>query len=129
MKTNYLAFIISVCVLSSCSKNEASKVTPANTIITSDSSAFNGRLIVTTYDYFSGTKLYGTDVFLYTNYDDIKRNLYLLYLKSTSASAEADFGYLLQGNYYIRSQSAFKTDTALVQILGKRTVNRNVYLK
>ncbi len=129
MKIKYWAFIISVCVLSSCSKNEASKVTPTNTIITSDSSAYNGRLIVTTYDYLSGTKLYGTDVFLYTSYDDIKRNLHLLYLKSSTSLAEADFGYLLQGNYYIRSQSAFKTDTALVQILGKRTVNRNVFLK
>lgn len=129
MKLNNILFILAVCVLSACSKDETSKVTPTNTIITSDSSAFNGRLIVSTYDYFSGAKLYGTDVFLYTSYDDIKRNLHLLYLKSSSAAAEADFGYLLQGNYYIRSQSAFKTDTALVQILGKRTVNRNVYLK
>lgn len=129
MKLSNILFILSVCVLSSCSKDETSKVTPTNTIITSDSSAYNGRLIVNTFDYFNGSKLYGTDVFLYTSYDDIKRNLHLLYLKSSSATAEADFGYLLQGNYYIRSQSGLKTDTALVQILGKRTVNRNVYLK
>ena len=68
-------------------------------------------------------------MYLYINYDDIKRNLVLLYIKTASNAAEADFGYLLQGNYYIRAQNGFKSDTALVQVLNKRVNNKSVYLK
>ncbi len=129
MKTNALLFLLLVLIMGSCSKSNTSPNVTNNTIVSSDSSDFNGRLVVTTYDFMSNTRLYGTDVFLYTNYDDIKHNLYLLTLRSNTSNAEADFGYLLQGNYYVRSQNAAKSDTALVQVLGRRINNKNVLLK
>ncbi|MCF8253847.1 MAG: hypothetical protein K9J84_04650, partial [Bacteroidia bacterium] len=106
-------------------------VTPADTganIVSIDSSEFNGRLYVNTFDYVTGNRITNANVYLYTNYEDIQRNLYLLFQR-TNTSGEADFGYLLQGNYYIVSESNLKRDTSLVQILSKRTIVRNVYLQ
>ncbi len=130
MKTQLVLFVFLGLFLASCSKTDTS--TPkdiGNTIVTSDSSQFNGRLFVYTYDFNNGSKITGADVFLYTNYEDIKRHIYLFYQKSNTSNAMCDFGYLMQGNYYIVSSNFNKTDTSLVQVLSKRVVNREVYLK
>ncbi len=130
MKKVLLPLLFSALLWSACSKSDTpAPIYTGNNIVTIDSSEFNGHLFVYTYDYVSASKIPGTDVYLYINYDDIKRRLFLLYQKSNSSAAEADFGYLLQGNYYVISNTAFKSDTSLVQVLGKRIVKRNVYLK
>lgn len=123
-----LAFIV-VITLASCSKtNTPSAQDEGAAIIAKDSSQFNGRLYITTLDYFGGTKIANSDVYLYTNYEDIYRNLYLYNIIGNNGG-EVDFGYLLQGNYYVVSSKGFKRDTSLVQILGGRSVQRNVYLR
>lgn len=113
-----------------CSKTETLKPSD-NTggIITSDSSQYAGRLFVYTLDYNNGNKLTGTDVYLYTRYEDINRRLYLYYQRSSADSALVDFGYVLQGNYYVVSNRLSKYDTSLVQVLPQRSNRRNVYLR
>lgn len=128
---NKLKFIIVAIafIFISCTRSET--VNPekdAGTIILNDSSDFNGRLFVYTYDFYTNNRL-AADVYLYTQYEDIQRDLFLYYKRTQSSNAEADFGYLLQGNYYIVSRTNNRSDTSLVQVLGKREVKRNVYLK
>ncbi|MCF8427317.1 MAG: hypothetical protein K9H61_04465 [Bacteroidia bacterium] len=128
MKKSFAFVLLVAALFAACSK---STVTPADTganIVSIDSSEFNGRLYVNTFDYVTGNRITNANVYLYTNYEDIQRNLYLLFQR-TNTSGEADFGYLLQGNYYIVSESNLKRDTSLVQILSKRTIVRNVYLQ
>jgi hypothetical protein len=130
MKIPSSLLLLVVLFIFACGKTNT--VTPTdggNTVVTIDSSEFNGRLFVTTYDYQSGNKIGGTDVYIYTNYEDIKRRLFLHYKKTNTSNAEADFGYLLQGNYYIVSNTINKYDTSLVQILSKRIIQRSVYLQ
>ena len=127
-KLNFLILAIAF-IFISCTRSET--VNPekdAGTIILNDSSDFNGRLFVYTYDFYTNNRL-AADVYLYTQYEDIQRDLFLYYKRTQSSNAEADFGYLLQGNYYIVSRSNSRADTSLVQVLGKREVKRNVYLK
>ncbi len=129
MKNNLLLLSFVLALFAACTKTDTGNSNNnGNTIVTIDSSEFNGRLYVETYDYLLGTKISGADVFLYTNYEDIQRGIYLFYQKGNTAG-EADFGYLLQGNYYLVSKTILKADTSLVQVLSKRTVHRNVYLK
>ncbi|MDZ4667138.1 MAG: hypothetical protein SGJ00_04555 [bacterium] len=129
MKMKLLLAFIVVITLASCSKtNTPSAQDEGAAIIAKDSSQFNGRLYITTLDYFGGTKIANSDVYLYTNYEDIYRNLYLYNIIGNNGG-EVDFGYLLQGNYYVVSSKGFKRDTSLVQILGGRSVQRNVYLR
>jgi hypothetical protein len=128
---NKLKFIIVAIafIFISCTRSET--VNPekdAGTIILNDSSDFNGRLFVYTYDFYTNNRL-AADVYLYTQYEDIQRDLFLYYKRTQSSNAEADFGYLLQGNYYIVSRTNNRSDTSLVQVLGKREIKRNVYLK
>lgn len=124
-----LAYLLIVVALTACTRTEtATPAKESSDIILNDSSEFNGRLFVYTYDFNTNNRL-SADVYLYTNYEDIQRNLYLYYQRSQSNNAEADFGFLLQGNYYIVSRTFNKSDTSLVQVLSRREVKRNVYLK
>lgn len=125
-KLMYLILVASMSV--ACSKTNTTPTDTGATIVTSDSSQFNGRLIVTTYDYFSGNTLPSADVYVYTRYEDIAKRLYL-YTRKSNGAGEADFGYLLQGNYYLVSNTLTKRDTSLVQVLSKRVTYRNVYLQ
>lgn len=127
-KLNFLILAIAF-IFISCTRSETlNPEKDAGTIILNDSSDFNGRLFVYTYDFYTNNRL-AADVYLYTQYEDIQRDLFLYYKRTQSSNAEADFGYLLQGNYYIVSRSNNRADTSLVQVLGKREVKRNVYLK
>lgn len=125
-KLMYLILVTSMSV--ACSKTNTTPTDTGATIVTSDSSQFNGRLIVTTYDYFSGNTLPSADVYVYTRYEDIAKRLYL-YTRKSNGAGEADFGYLLQGNYYLVSNTLTKRDTSMVQVLSKRVTYRNVYLQ
>ena len=129
MKKLAYLFLVLTFIVTACTRTEtATPAKEASDIILSDSSDFNGRLFVYTYDFNTNNRL-SADVYLYTSYEDIQRNLYLYYKRTQSNNAEADFGFLLQGNYYIVSQTINKSDTSLVQVLSKREVKRNVYLK
>ena len=66
-------------------------------------------------------------VFLYPTYDDLKRNFYINTISSISGTA--DFGYILQGNYYLRAQSGLKSDTNVVQVMGQKTITRTMIVR
>lgn len=128
----FFSFILLLVIVSSCTKTETLKtetiVNNKDSIISVDSSLFNGRLKVIVLDGANNnTVLNGAQVFLYTTYEDIKRN-YFIYSVS-SAAGEADFGYVLQGNYYLRAQSGTKSDTNVVQVLGQKLITRTMIVR
>lgn len=126
---NLMWMMLALMIFGACTKsNNTPSDTTGGTIVTIDSSEFNGKLLVTSYDYYTGNKISNAQVYLYTRYEDISKNLYLYYRPSNS-NGESDFGYLLQGNYYIVAADGSRRDTSLVQILSKRTVNRAIYLQ
>lgn len=122
-------FVVCLLYLFACS---TSNITPQPTqnIVSSDTSITSGNLQVTVYDNASN-KVAGADVFLYLSYDDIKRNLYVLYLR-TASNGLANFGYINTGNYYIRASANIagiqKSDTAVVQVQSRRVIFKNSIL-
>lgn len=110
-----------------CTKTETNP-NPSQTIITSDSSQYSGRLKVMVLDGTNNNALINdAQVFLYPTYDDLKRNFYINTV--TSINGTADFGYILQGNYYLRAQSGIKSDTNVVQVLGQKTITRTMIVR
>lgn len=129
MKPVVLAGLLMV-LIASCTKSDTIRPQDGgSTVVTTDSSDVTGRLKVVTLDYANSSRIYNTDVYLYTRYEDIARGLYLIYQRSSSDSAIADFGYVLEGNYYVVSSRLSKRDTAVIQVLPQRTIYRNVYLQ
>lgn len=122
--------ILLVSIIFSCSQNPNNSPQPTQNIVGSDTSVTSGNLQVTVYDNASN-KVSGADVFLYLSYDDIKRNLYVLYLR-TSSNGLANFGYINTGNYYVRASANIagiqKADTAVVQVQSRRIVYKNAIL-
>lgn len=110
-----------------CSKTETNP-NPSQTIITSDSSQYSGRLKVIVLDGTNNnTIINNAQVFLYPTYDDLKRNFYINTVSSISGTA--DFGFILQGNYYLRAQSGIKSDTNVVQVMGQKTITRTMIVR
>jgi|DEB19_MinimDraft_2_1074335.scaffolds.fasta_scaffold23528_2 hypothetical protein len=110
-----------------CTKTDTNP-NPSQTIITSDSSQYSGRLKVTVLDGTNNNSVInGAQVFLYPTYDDLKRNFYINTVSSISGTA--DFGYILQGNYYLRAQSGIKSDTNVVQVMGQKTITRTMIVR
>ncbi|MFA9214974.1 MAG: hypothetical protein ACEQSR_14230 [Candidatus Methylacidiphilales bacterium] len=119
-------------IIASCTKTETLKtetiVNNKDSIITIDSSLFNGRLKVLVLDGTNNnTAVNGAQVFLYPTYEDVKRN-YFIYSVS-SLAGQADFGYILQGNYYLRAQFGTKSDTNVVQVLGQKIITRTMIVR
>lgn len=124
-----ILFSFLMIVVASCSKSSSSDPTPQNTVITSDSSEFNGRLKAEVRNNSNNLES-NAIVYLYANYSDLERNLSLNYIY-TNSSGIADFGYLLQGNYYLMAQSttnSFLRDTTVVQVNSKRETTRSMRL-
>lgn len=125
------AIILLALMVSACTKTETLQpqiINNKDSIITIDSSLFNGRLKVLVLDGSNNnTAVNGAQVFLYPTYEDVKRN-YFIYSVS-SVSGEADFGYILQGNYYLRAQFGTKSDTNVVQVLGQKIITRTMIVR
>ncbi|MCU0423028.1 MAG: hypothetical protein MUC81_09480 [Bacteroidia bacterium] len=118
-------------VLYSCSgsNNDNTATTTPEPIITNDSSQFNGRLRVELRNQNNNLEANGI-VYLYPTFDDLKRNLPLNF-QFTNQSGVVDFGFLLQGNYYIlgrNSGNPLLADTAIVQVLSRRETYRTLRL-
>ncbi|MES2654612.1 MAG: hypothetical protein V4620_03430 [Bacteroidota bacterium] len=123
----YFLLIGVVSMLYACSKSDNNSQ-PSQTIITSDSSEYSGRLKVVVLDGTNNNNVInGASVFLYPTYEDLKRNFYLNTV--VSAGGNADFGYVLQGNYYLRAQSGTKSDTNVVQVMGQKTITRTMIVR
>lgn len=123
----YFLVIAAASTLYACSKSDNNSQ-PSQTIITSDSSQYSGRLKVVVLDGTNNNNVInGASVFLYPTYEDLKRNYYLNTV--VSAGGNADFGYVLQGNYYLRAQSGTKSDTNVVQVMGQKTITRTMIVR
>ncbi len=130
LKILFLISLSSV-VLYSCSgsNNDNTATTTPEPIITNDSSQFNGRLRVELRNQNNNLEANGI-VYLYPTFDDLKRNLPLNF-QFTNQSGVVDFGFLLQGNYYIlgrNSGNPLLADTAIVQVLSRRETYRTLRL-
>lgn len=130
-------FIVSLLLIQFLYSCERSNETPqqnttVQNIITSDSSDVSGRLYVEVRNATNTASVSGATVHLYLNYDDMMRNIWLYRLNS-SANGVVDFGYVLQGNYYITGSGVvsrtLRADTTVVQIIPRRTVRRFLYLR
>ncbi len=121
---------IALASIASCTKGSTTNdTTPQTQIISSDSSEFNGRLKAQVYGQ-SGSLEQGALVYLYPTYTDLTRNLSLNYVY-TDQNGIADFGYLLQGNYYLMSVSTSNNalrDTTVAQVNSKRETIRQMRL-
>jgi general stress protein CsbA len=122
----YFSLVLILFVLAACSKKEGDT---NQTIINSDSSEVTGRLYVDAYD-MNGNKLSNVTASLYLTYDDVKRNI-SLYTFTSNASGRIDFGYILQGNYYVTgvNNTASLHDTTVAQVLPKRIITRKLFLR
>lgn len=124
-----LGFMIIV-VSTSCSKSDNDDTKPQQQIVTVDSSEFNGRLKAEVRSVNNNTEN-NAIVYLYASYGDLQNNLSLNYIY-TNNSGIADFGYLLQGNYYLLARNlsgAVARDTAVVQVTSRREITRIMRLK
>lgn len=127
MRYCFLAFL--AISLFACGKLDSNQPTLINQVITNDSSSFNGKLLVIVYDQ-NGTHVQsGASVSLFVSYDDLKRNFPLNKLTTETNTGIANFGYLLNGNYYLCAQKGNLIDTSMVQVLGQRTIQKSMYLK
>jgi hypothetical protein len=125
-KSSLLFIILTLTVIFSCSKN-TNNSDNAQPIITADSSEFNGRLkaeIRGLNNNYENNAI----VYLYATYPDFLNGLPLNYVFSNTLGI-ADFGYVLQGNYYLFARSSgnsLLTDTVAVQVLSKRETIRTM---
>lgn len=119
-----LTFVFLVFVVSSCSKSELD-TQPQQPVVTIDSSEYNGRLKVEVRNVNNGIEP-NAIVYLYPSYEDLLNNLSLNYIY-TNNNGLVDFGYLLQGNYYLLARNLSGTiarDTAVVQVNSHRETLR-----
>ncbi|MFN3444202.1 MAG: hypothetical protein ACK44D_00555 [Bacteroidia bacterium] len=117
--------LILMIVGTACSKSDRDDTTPQQQIVTVDSSEFNGRLKAEVRDVSNNIEN-NAIVYLYANYSDLVNNLSLNYIYTNNAGV-ADFGYLLQGNYYLMARNLSGTvarDTAVVQVTSRREITR-----
>ncbi|MFN7312328.1 MAG: hypothetical protein ACK5UI_02495 [Bacteroidota bacterium] len=116
--------------LSSCTATETKSNDPQpQQIISTDSSEFNGRLkadVRTSNNNPDNNAV----VYLYASYEDMLRGLPLNFI-TTNSEGIADFGFLLQGNYYLFARNfnnSFLRDTAAVQVMSRREIVRTLRL-
>ena len=125
-KITSILFLILITI--ACSKKDET-TTPTQTIVTIDSSNVAGRLNVEVFD-INGNDITNVTASLFLTYEDMKRNIPLYTIKSTTSNS-IDFGYVLQGNYYLTGANALGTlrDTTVAQVLPKRTLRRKLILR
>jgi hypothetical protein len=126
-KNSILIFIgfVFVVVATSCTQSENDNTTPQQQIVNTDSSEYNGRLKAEVRNVNNNLED-NAIVYLYANYSDLVNNLSLNFVY-TNNSGIADFGYLLQGNYYLLARNMSGTiarDTAVVQVNSRRETTR-----
>lgn len=128
MKFKAIFFLCAIAALVSCSKDDGDD-TPEQTIVTVDSSGVSGRLYVEVYDV-NGNDISGAEVSLFITKEDMMNNI-PLYQFTSSSTGRVDFGYILQGNYYVTGQNGAGTthDTTVAQVIPKRVLTRKLILQ
>lgn len=132
MNKYFILLIILVSTILSCEKSDTTDTKTQQVVITSDSSEVTGRLFVDVRNHNNTSAISNAQVRIYLTYDDMMKNIPLYDLNSSS-SGRVDFGYILQGNYYLTGvhQSGGITigDTTVAQILPRRSHTRFLFLK
>ncbi|MFN4972150.1 MAG: hypothetical protein ACK4Y6_06620 [Bacteroidota bacterium] len=134
MRTNFIIGCFVFLLVVSCQKaaDTPNQNTTVQNIVSSDSSDVSGRLLVEVRNSTNTSGISNATVSLFLTYDDMLRN-FALYRIASSSSGQVDFGYVLQGNYYLSGTALVsgitRTDTSVVQIIPKRTTTRFLYLK
>ena len=111
--------------MNSCRGSNATP-TESQTVIRSDSSEFTGRVSINIYDKF-GARVSDAKVRIYSNYDDIARELFIFELDQGS-NGTYDFGYMMVGNYYVEARRGTDYGQGAFQCYSNRTINKNVWL-
>lgn len=121
--------LITLALIASCRKTDEDDQVPTQTIITSDSSNATGRLYVDVYDV-NGNEINQAEVRLYITYNDLQKNL-PLYTFTSNTIGRVDFGFVLQGNYYLTgiSNNGTLRDTTVAQVLPQRNITRKLILR
>lgn len=121
--------LITLALIASCRKTDEDDQAPTQTIITSDSSNATGRLYVDVYDV-NGNEINQAEVRLYITYNDLQKNL-PLYTFTSNTIGRVDFGFVLQGNYYLTgiSNNGTLRDTTVAQVLPQRNITRKLILR
>lgn len=129
MKIQTVLILLVVAGIVSCSKKNDDDPTPTQTIVTTDSSGVSGRLYVDVFDV-NGNDVSGANVSLFLSKEDLDANIPLYSFVSSSAG-RVDFGYILQGNYYVTGSNNAGTlhDTTVAQVLPKRVLTRKLILQ
>ncbi len=129
MKIQSLFILLVVVGIVSCSKKKDDDTVLNQTIVTSDSSGVTGRLYVDVFDV-NGNDVAGATVKLFLSKEDMYDDLVFNTMVSSS-SGRVDFGYILQGNYYVTgvNASGLLHDTTPAQIIPKRVLTRKLFLK
>jgi len=134
MYRNFIIGSFLLLTVISCQKaaDTPSQNTTVQTIVSTDSSDVAGRLQVEVRNTTNTGSVANATVSLFLNYDDVLRN-YALYRISSSSTGQVDFGFVLQGNYYLTGSAVIsgrtRTDTTVVQIIPKRTNTRFLFLR
>jgi hypothetical protein len=102
------------------------------TIVNADSSGETGRLVIEVRRQNNNALVANARVNLFLSYDDLLRNI-SLYSLQTNNSGRADFGFVLNGNYYLTASATIDgvplRDTTVAQIIPIREVTRILYLR
>ena len=143
MKKYFIIIIASIFLFGSCKKNDDDVAPPPQEIVTSDTSGLTGELSVNTYYVLHGTSnitpLNYTNVFLYTNYDDIMtdlnnntESLAIYRLTTASNNNVAYFGFINYGDYYVlgfKNEAGYYYEkVSIVQVRPGRKEYLNLYL-
>lgn len=138
--------VISITILfffASCKKDENIEPAPPQEIVTSDTSGLTGELTVETFYIQHGssviTPLRFSNVFLYTNYDDIMTDLnnntedLAIYRLTTAPDNNiAYFGFINYGDYYVlgfKNEAGYYYEkVSIVQVRPGRQEHLNLYL-
>jgi hypothetical protein len=132
-KIIYLAMFVAFAIITSCSGSQDDDQDNDNrqTVITNDTSILTGRLLVEVRRNSNGNFVDNAEVNLYLNYDDMLRDFPLYSLNANNG--RADFGFVLNGNYYITGSFSSTTgvirDTTVAQVLPRNTITRLLYLR
>lgn len=132
-KIIYLAIFVAFAIITSCSGSQDDDQDNDNrqTVITNDTSILTGRLLVEVRRNSNGNFVDNAEVNLYLNYDDMLRDFPLYSLNANNG--RADFGFVLNGNYYITGSFSSTTgvirDTTVAQVLPRNTITRLLYLR
>jgi hypothetical protein len=127
MKQLFTLILITGIFLSACTVDN-SGYEPTQPVILNDTSQYTGRLVIRVYDITNNNeKVDDAEVNLYGEYDDIAKDLPVLTIYSKS-NGEADFGYVLKGQYYITAKKGALGDTAAAQVVSQNITYKNMFL-